>query len=249
MERLVLRYLEGRALSRAELVRYTGATDLQVQAVLDELLGTAHVVRRPQDIGPADYELTPAGVERLAQVGRLTASPAVPPPVTATKRPPVAKRRPPLRRPTAAVLTEKEWELCSEVLTQYYALGRIDKADLARRTDLLYVARTRDDLEAVFAGQPTPDLPDPVLPGPAPPTPMPASRAAPPRSPRFEASPKPVDRELVVDLAKSLVVGIVFAGVLIVWSPSLLMMLVLLVVTGGNMFQTYRTWAKKRRSE
>jgi uncharacterized membrane protein YoaK (UPF0700 family) len=54
---------------------------------------------------------------------------------------------------------------------------------------------------------------------------------------------------LVVNLAKSLVVGAVFAGVLIVWNPSLLMMLVLLVVTAANMFQTYRTWAKKRRPE
>ena len=187
VERLVLRYLDGRALSRAELVTFTGATDHQVQAVLDELIGMSHIVRRPQDIGPADYELTPAGVERLAQIGKLTASPG-----TVTKRPPVAKKRQPPRRRTA-----------------------------------------------------TPDLP-------ARPTPFPTSRAgsaAPARTPRFEASPKAVDRELVVNLAKSLVVGVVFAGVLIVWNPSLLMMLVLLVVTAGNMFQTYRTWAKKRRPE
>jgi hypothetical protein len=97
VERLVLRYLDGRALSRAELVTFTGATDHEVQAVLDELIGMSHIVRRPQDIGPADYELTPAGVERLAQIGKLTASPG-----TVTKRPPVAKKRQPPRRRVAA---------------------------------------------------------------------------------------------------------------------------------------------------
>ncbi|WP_166678228.1 DUF1707 SHOCT-like domain-containing protein [Kribbella kalugense] len=248
----MLRYLEGRALSRAELVRFTGTTDLQVQAVLDELIGTAHVVRRPQDIGPADYELTPAGVERLAQVGRLTASPApaTKRPATA-KRPPVVKRRPPLRRPTAAVLTEHEWELCSEALTQYYALGRIDKADLARRTHLLYVARTRDDLDAIFVGQPMPDLPKPVRSAPAPPTPIltsQASSAAPARTAKFAAEPEPLDRQLIVNLAKSLAVGLLFTGIVIATGPSLVILLAILVVTGGNMFRTYRTWAKKRRS-
>lgn len=169
VERLVLRHLEGRPLNRGELVSRTAATDHQVQAVLDELIGTSHVVRRPQDIGPADYELTPLGVERLAQVGRITASPV-----------PVAKRRPPLSRPKAA-----------------------------RR------------------------------PAQAPTRPV-------PHAPRFAAEPKPADRELIVNLAKSLGIGIVFAGVIILSGASLILLLAALVVTAVNMFTSYRSWADKR---
>ncbi|WP_432883624.1 DUF1707 SHOCT-like domain-containing protein [Kribbella sp. CA-245084] len=237
VERLVLRHLEGRPLSRAELVSRTRATDHQVQAVLDELVGTSHVIRRPQDIGPADYELTPAGVERLAQVGRSTASP-----VPVAKRPTVAKRRPPQRRPKALVLTADEWGLCSEALTRNFVLGRIGREQMARRTDLLYRARTRDDLAVVFEGLPMPHLPTPVR------RPVPATTAPAPRTPRFEAEPKPVDRELIVNLSKSLVVGMVFAVIIILSDASVTLLLVDLVVTAGNMFLSYRSWADKRRS-
>ena len=59
----------GFALSRAELVRRTGAGDRRVQAALDELVKGAFVVRRPQDAGPVDYEITAAGSGRLELVG------------------------------------------------------------------------------------------------------------------------------------------------------------------------------------
>jgi hypothetical protein len=172
VERLVLRHLEGRPLSRVELVSRTGATDHQVQAALDELVGTAHVVRRPQDIGPADYELTPVGVEHLARIGRMTAAPVPTAKRPVVKRQPAAKRRPLVRRPTVAV-----------------------------------------------------------------------------RTPRFEAEPEPADRELIVRLAKDLAVGVVFSGVMIATHTSLLMLSLVFLITGVRMFSTYRTWAKKRRSE
>ncbi|MER7250863.1 DUF1707 domain-containing protein [Kribbella sp. NPDC000426] len=236
VERLVLRHLEGRPLNRAELVSRTGATDHQVQAVLDELIGTSHIVRRPQDIGPADYELTPLGVERLADIGRITAAPIA-------KRPAVVKRRPPQRLRQRAGLTEQEREWCSEALTREYRLGRIGKEEMARRTDLLYRARNRHDVDVVFEGLAGPGLPKPVRRTAQPPS------APAPRAPRFEAEPKPDDRELIANLAKSLVIGLVFAGVIILSGASVILLLVALVVTTGNMFASYRSWTDKRRSK
>lgn len=181
VERLVLRCLEGRTLSRVELVSRTGATDHEVQSALDELISTAYVVRRPQDVGPADYELTPVGAERSAQIGRITATP-----IPAAKRP-IAKRQPAAKKRRA---------------------------------------------------------PD-VAPVPRPAGPAPAAV----RAPRFEAQPEPADRELIVGLAKDLAVGVVFAGVMIATHTSLLLLGVVFFITGVRMFSTYRTWAKKRRSE
>jgi DNA-binding GntR family transcriptional regulator len=51
LEHAVLEHLQFAPLSRAELVRRTGAGDRRVQAALDELVAGTFVVRRPQD-GP-----------------------------------------------------------------------------------------------------------------------------------------------------------------------------------------------------
>jgi hypothetical protein len=61
-------------LSRPELVRRTGATDLQVQAVLDELIAETFVVRRPRHPGPAAYELTADGSGRLRLLDQIEAA-------------------------------------------------------------------------------------------------------------------------------------------------------------------------------
>ena len=52
-----------------------------------------------------------------------------------------------------------------------------------------------------------------------------------------------------MNLAKSLGIGIVFAGVIILTGSSVILLLVALVVTAVNMFASYRYWADKRRSK
>lgn len=227
LERAVLRQLRHGPRNRAELVQRTGAGHHEVQAVLDELLSRSHIVRRPQDIGAADYELTRAGV---VQAERVVSPPAVQPATVAPR-----KRRLPTRpRRSQVPLTQADREQCDLALTQLYVHRRIDKTELARHADLLTRAWTRGDLREVFEG-----LPFPVL----------AVPRAPARPAKLAAESPPADRELVVDLAKSLAVGVLFAGVLIATNPSMLMLLVVAVVTAGNMFRTYRDWAKKRRPE
>jgi hypothetical protein len=47
-------------------------------------------------------------------------------------------------------------------LANQFAAGRIDKDELVRRTDLLFAARTRGELDRVFDGLPAPTLTDPA---------------------------------------------------------------------------------------
>jgi hypothetical protein len=75
LEHALLEHPQFAPLSRAELVRRTGAGDRRVQAALDELVKGTYVVRRPQDAGPADYEITAAGSGRLELVENLVESP------------------------------------------------------------------------------------------------------------------------------------------------------------------------------
>ncbi|WP_329004123.1 DUF1707 domain-containing protein [Kribbella sp. NBC_00709] len=238
LEHAVLQQLRFGPRNRTELAQRAGADDQRVQVVLDELLSRSHIVRRPQDIGLGDYELTRAGV---VEAQGVVSQPVAVQQATVAPR----KRRPPTRRPrprrSQVPLTQEDREHCDLALTQLYVHRRIDKTELARRADLLTRASTRGDLREVFEGLPFPVLDLPPAPaGPQKAVVQPA---------KIAAEPAAVDRELIVNLAKSLVAGLVFTGIVIVTRPSMVILLAVLVVTAGNMFSTYRTWAKKRRSE
>ncbi|MGW6280841.1 hypothetical protein [Kribbella sp. NPDC055071] len=75
LEHALLEHLQFTPLTRAELVRRTAADDGRVQVALDELVQGTYVVRRPQDAGPADYEITAAGCGRLDLIDDFTESP------------------------------------------------------------------------------------------------------------------------------------------------------------------------------
>jgi DNA-binding HxlR family transcriptional regulator len=72
LEHVLLEHLRFAPSTRAELVRRTGMGNQRVQAALDTLVREAFVVRRPQDDGPEDYELTEAGTGRLGVFLDLT---------------------------------------------------------------------------------------------------------------------------------------------------------------------------------
>src|SRR5690242_20196148 len=75
LEHLLLEHLQFAPLSRVELVRRTGIGERRVQRALDDLIQGTYVVRRLQDAGPADYEITAAGTGRLQVVEDLLNSP------------------------------------------------------------------------------------------------------------------------------------------------------------------------------
>lgn len=156
LEQALRHHLRFAPLSRAELVRRTGAADQQVQAALDELIRRTYVVRRPQDGLPDDYELTPAGQAADPEelpfklLGKfLGASMSDLRTIAATDE-------------RSFLLSDDDRAVCANALGEQFALGRIDKDEHARRTDLLFAARTRADLEAAFDGLPVPDLADPA---------------------------------------------------------------------------------------
>ena len=49
-----------------------------------------------------------------------------------------------------------------KTMGKLFAAGRIDQDELGRRTDLLFAARTRGELDPAFAGLPPPTLAEPV---------------------------------------------------------------------------------------
>jgi hypothetical protein len=59
------------------------------------------------------------------------------------------------------LLSDADRSLCSDALAEQFSLGRIDKTDLDRRTDLLYAAQTRGELREVFDGLRAPVLDKP----------------------------------------------------------------------------------------
>ncbi|WP_350280415.1 hypothetical protein [Kribbella sp. HUAS MG21] len=75
LEHALLEHLRFAPLSRAELARRTGVSEERVQAALKDLVTGTFVARRPQDDGPADYELTEAGAGRLDLMEELQRSP------------------------------------------------------------------------------------------------------------------------------------------------------------------------------
>lgn len=60
------------------------------------------------------------------------------------------------RRMRSLWLTAGERDTCLDELAEQYAVGRLDKAELDRRMDLLDQAVTHGDLGPVFAGLPWP---------------------------------------------------------------------------------------------
>ena len=186
LEYVLLQHLEHAPLTRAELVRRTSTTDHSVQSALDELVQGTYVKRRPQQGMPAEYELTVNGVARMKVVGEIIESPSAAIgkaiggvlrgiAVEATRGQPPEKPQPPRFRPPPArpsmvrdrlLLSDPERSLCSDALAEQFGLGRIDKAELDRRTNLLYAAKNRGQLRAVFEGLPAPVLEIPLkLPG------------------------------------------------------------------------------------
>ena len=63
-------------------------------------------------------------------------------------------------------LSDDDRSVCTTALADQFAAGRIDQAELDRRTDLLYAARIRSDLDPVFEGLPLPTLAAPYQPPP-----------------------------------------------------------------------------------
>ncbi|MFF1815677.1 DUF1707 domain-containing protein [Kribbella sp. NPDC058245] len=162
LEQALVEQLEHVALSRAELVRRTSAPDHDVQAALDKLIQETFVERYPQDNLPAEYGLTEGGIGRLKLVREFAESPmsalgevlgAAATQAVQGRRRPAAKVRSSRQR-----LSDDERAACSTALAEQFGFGRIDIAELHRRTDLLLAATTRNDLGAVFEG-----LPQPVL--------------------------------------------------------------------------------------
>jgi hypothetical protein len=168
LEQALLEELRFAPLSRAELARRTGAGDKQVQAALNELVRGTFVARRPQDAGPADYELTKAGVGRLQLMDDFAKSPlktmakvfgAIAVQVVRPLQPPDT----PLEK---LRLSDDDRSVCSTALADQFAAGRIDQGELERRTGLLLAARIREDLDPVFEGLPPPTLAAPYQPPP-----------------------------------------------------------------------------------
>jgi hypothetical protein len=62
------------------------------------------------------------------------------------------------RRMRSLRLTTTERDACADELAEQYALGRIDKAELDRRVDLLHRSVTHGELGAVFADLPAPPI-------------------------------------------------------------------------------------------
>ena len=164
MEHALLEHLQFAPLSQAELVRRTGAGDHRVQAALDELVKGTFVVRRPQDAGPADYEITAAGSGRLELVEDLVDSPLkmMGKVFVATVRDTIRPRQVQPADPRDLWLSDDDKAVCGEALAAHYVAGRIDRTELGRRSDLLSAGKTRRVLEQVFDGLPLPHLTDPV---------------------------------------------------------------------------------------
>ncbi|MER7250864.1 DUF1707 domain-containing protein [Kribbella sp. NPDC000426] len=164
LEHALLEQLQFAPLSRAELVRRTGAGERRVQVALDDLIQGTFVVRRPQDAGPADYEITAAGFGRLQVVDELLGSPLkmMGKLFVATVADTVRPQQTTPEDPRDLLLSKEDRSDCLQALEIECAVGQIDEAELARRTQLLLTANTRGELDPVFRGLPMPELVDPV---------------------------------------------------------------------------------------
>ncbi|WP_327638417.1 DUF1707 domain-containing protein [Kribbella sp. NBC_00482] len=164
LEHALLEHLRFAPLTCAELVRRTGAGNQRVQFALDALVREGFVVRRPQDEGPEDYALTQAGTGRLDVILDLTNEPlkTMGKLFAATVADTIRPREPQPANPRALLLSDDDRTACSYALANHFAAGRIDQDELGRRTDLLFAARTRGELDPAFAGLPPPTLAEPV---------------------------------------------------------------------------------------
>ncbi|WP_410786355.1 hypothetical protein [Kribbella sp. C-35] len=248
LENMLLEHLRFAPLTRAELVRRTGASNQRVQATLATLVSEAFVVRRPQDGAPEDYELTQAGTDRLGVMLDLTNSPlkTMGKLFAATVAETIRPRQPQSADPGEArragwVLIG--WMLLPVLIVGLIIGGSIASGDADLSTAVLFVIVAVGALAWKFGGSGRRGQPAVRR------RPQPRPQPRPEPAVKFAAAPARLDRELVVSLAKIFGAGVVFAGVIIFTNPSMVLLLVLLVVTGGNMFLAYRDWAKKRRSE
>ncbi|MFD3406802.1 DUF1707 domain-containing protein [Kribbella sp. NPDC058693] len=164
LEHALLEHLQFAPLTRAELSRRTGVGDHRVQTALDDLVAGTYVVRRPQDAGPADYEITAAGSGRLQVVEELVESPLkmMGKLFAATVADTIHPRQTTPADPRDLWLSDDDRSVCSAALANQYAVGRIDRGELGRRTDLLLTAKTRRELDPIFEGLPVPDLAEPI---------------------------------------------------------------------------------------
>jgi hypothetical protein len=71
------------------------------------------------------------------------------------------------RRLLAVRLTDEERRICTDELSEQFAIGRLDEHELHHRVDLVHNAVTHADLAAAFSGLPAPSLytPQPRKPG------------------------------------------------------------------------------------
>jgi hypothetical protein len=139
------------------------------------------------------------------------------------------RRRYTVRRPAAwkppvrsrLLLSDADRSACSAALAEQFGIGRIDKAQLDRRTDLLYAAKTRGDLVAVFEGLPAPVLDKP----PAPPA----------GTPKW--------RKVVLKIAVALSVPFLVMGAgLVLTEPDLDDFIVGVILLGGGLVWDYLAW-------
>lgn len=253
LEQMLLEHLRFAPLTRAELVRRTGADNQRVQGALDTLVRETFVVRRPQDDSPEDYELTETGTGRLGVMLDLTNSPlkTMGKLFAATVAETIRPRQPQSADPREA--RRAGWGLIGWMLLPVLIVGLFiggviasGQADLS--TAVLFVIVAVGALAWKFGGSGRRRQPVSRAPGSAEAAVRRHPQPRPEPTTKFAAAPARMDRELVVSLAKILAAGLLFAGVIILTNPSPVLLLVLLVVTGGNMFLAYRDWAKKRRS-
>ncbi|TCC11325.1 MarR family transcriptional regulator [Kribbella soli] len=253
LEHMLLEHLRFAPLTQAELVRRTGASNQRVQASLDTLIREGFVVRRLQDDGPDDYELTEAGTGRLGVMLDLTNSPLrtmgklFAATVAETIRPRQPQSDP--REARRAGWTLIGWMLLPVLIVGLFIGGSIVSGQADLSTAVLFVIVAVGALAWKFGGSGRRRQPVSGVPSSAAAAVRRRPQPRPEPAAKFAAAPARTDRELVVSLAKILAAGLLFAGVIILTNPSAVLLLVLLVVTAGNMFLAYRDWAKKRRSE
>jgi hypothetical protein len=150
-EDALLQQLRVTPLTRVDLVRRTGATDLQVQAALDELIAGAFVVRRPRQLGPAAYELTALGSGRLHLLDQLDAAAAR---AEARKVAPAPVRPRPAPRPPDPWLlraSTSDRQAAYHALANLYADHQISWNELRYCRRRVRLASSEGELDAILS--------------------------------------------------------------------------------------------------
>jgi hypothetical protein len=140
-----------------ELAKVIGS---DVNPLLGQLISQGYVNEMKLDGRSTTYGLSPGGAGRLVIVGQLArngqlAFDSVMEALAVTRKQEDVGKRDQLR---TLRLTDQDRTACSTALAEQFGLGRIDAAELSRRTDLLFAAQKHAELDAVFEGLPTPSL-------------------------------------------------------------------------------------------